>query len=44
MFIISNKVGDGRLGSPEDGPFNAIHVGAAAAQLPEAVRLKKKCM
>ncbi|KAI0035824.1 Pcmt1-prov protein [Vararia minispora EC-137] len=26
--------GDGRLGSPEHGPFNAIHVGAAAPEIP----------
>ena len=25
------------LGSPEDGPFDAIHVGAAAPTLPEAL-------
>ncbi|XP_014284705.1 protein-L-isoaspartate(D-aspartate) O-methyltransferase isoform X4 [Halyomorpha halys] len=28
-------VGDGRLGSPEDAPFNAIHVGAASPDLPK---------
>jgi len=28
-------VGDGRLGHSEDGPFNAIHVGAAAPTLPQ---------
>ena len=27
-------VGDGRKGAPESGPYNAIHVGAAAAELP----------
>lgn len=30
-------VGDGRLGYPEDAPYNAIHVGAAAPTLPQAV-------
>ncbi|XP_047120241.1 protein-L-isoaspartate(D-aspartate) O-methyltransferase isoform X4 [Schistocerca piceifrons] len=30
-------VGDGRLGWPEDAPYNAIHVGAAAATLPQAL-------
>lgn len=30
-------VGDGRFGSPSDGPFNAIHVGAAAPDIPEAL-------
>ena len=28
-------VGDGRLGCSEEGPFNAIHVGAAAPSLPQ---------
>ena len=27
--------GDGRKGVPESGPYNAIHVGAAAAELPQ---------
>lgn len=30
-------VGDGRLGYPEEAPFNAIHVGAAAPTLPQAL-------
>ncbi|KAJ8721582.1 hypothetical protein PYW07_002357 [Mythimna separata] len=30
-------VGDGRLGYPSDGPYNAIHVGAAAPTLPQAL-------
>merc|ERR1719435_653317 len=30
-------VGDGRQGWAEDGPYNAIHVGAAAPTLPEAL-------
>uniref|UniRef100_A0A915IQH3 protein-L-isoaspartate(D-aspartate) O-methyltransferase n=1 Tax=Romanomermis culicivorax TaxID=13658 RepID=A0A915IQH3_ROMCU len=29
--------GDGRLGCPEEAPFDAIHVGAAAETLPRAV-------
>ncbi|KAF8957857.1 Pcmt1-prov protein [Flammula alnicola] len=29
--------GDGRLGCPEEGPFDAIHVGAAAPTVPEAL-------
>lgn len=29
--------GDGRLGYPEYAPYDAIHVGAAAAVLPEAL-------
>ncbi|VVC89962.1 unnamed protein product [Leptidea sinapis] len=30
-------VGDGRLGYPSEAPYNAIHVGAAAPTLPEAL-------
>lgn len=30
-------VGDGRLGHAADGPYNAIHVGAAAEALPQTV-------
>ncbi|XP_072284341.1 protein-L-isoaspartate(D-aspartate) O-methyltransferase isoform X2 [Pyxicephalus adspersus] len=30
-------VGDGRFGYPEGGPFDAIHVGAAAAKIPQAL-------
>ncbi|KAM3870998.1 l-isoaspartyl protein carboxyl methyltransferase, like [Diretmus argenteus] len=30
-------VGDGRLGYPEGAPYDAIHVGAAAATLPKAL-------
>ncbi|CAL8088225.1 unnamed protein product [Calicophoron daubneyi] len=29
--------GDGRLGWPEDAPYDAIHVGAAAATIPDAL-------
>ena len=32
-------VGDGRKGAPEEGPFDAIHVGAAAAELPDEVSI-----
>eukprot|EP00743_Colponemidia_sp_Colp-15_P010657 GILK01011767.1.p1 GENE.GILK01011767.1~~GILK01011767.1.p1 ORF type:complete len:248 (+),score=18.64 GILK01011767.1:65-808(+) len=31
------QVGDGRLGVPEEAPFDAIHVGAAAAEMPSAL-------
>ena len=31
--------GDGRVGYAEDGPYDAIHVGAAATEVPEAVSL-----
>ena len=31
-------LGDGRLGYDQDGPYHAIHVGAAAAELPQHVR------
>mmetsp|Transcript_1313 Transcript_1313/g.1498 ORF Transcript_1313/g.1498 Transcript_1313/m.1498 type:complete len:144 (-) Transcript_1313:60-491(-) len=34
-FVLS--VGDGWAGVPAKAPFNAIHVGAAAAQLPQAL-------
>ncbi|XP_061751824.1 l-isoaspartyl protein carboxyl methyltransferase, like isoform X3 [Nerophis ophidion] len=30
-------VGDGRLGYPEGAPYDAIHVGAAAATIPKAL-------
>lgn len=30
--------GDGRLGYPKEAPYDAIHVGAAADKLPQAVR------
>ena len=29
--------GDGRLGCPEFGPYNAIHVGAAVEIVPESL-------
>ena len=32
-------VGDGRQGYVQDGPYHAIHVGAAAPTLPQAVSL-----
>ena len=32
------SVGDGREGYTAEGPYNAIHVGAAAATLPQAVK------
>lgn len=31
-------VGDGRQGYPEEAPYDAIHVGAAAATVPKEVR------
>lgn len=31
------QVGDGRLGHAEDGPYDAIHVGAAAPEIPQSV-------
>ena len=33
-------VGDGRQGHAQNGPYHAIHVGAAAPTLPQAVSLK----
>lgn len=32
--------GDGRLGYPADAPYDAIHVGAAAQEMPKAVSTK----
>lgn len=32
-------VGDGRLGHAADGPYDAIHVGAAADILPQEVNV-----
>lgn len=34
-FFLS--VGDGRMGYPEEAPYDAIHVGAAAPVVPQAV-------
>lgn len=34
-------VGDGRQGYSPDGPYDAIHVGAAAPLLPEAVSISR---
>lgn len=31
------QFGDGKLGIPEFGPYNAIHVGAAAEHIPQAL-------
>ena len=31
-------VGDGRLGYPNRGPYDAIHVGAAAKEMPQSVK------
>ena len=36
------QVGDGWKGSPGDAPFDAIHVGAAAASVPEALTTQLK--
>ncbi|KAL2933700.1 Protein-L-isoaspartate O-methyltransferase [Bienertia sinuspersici] len=34
---LSVNVGDGRLGYPEAAPYDAIHVGAAAPEIPKAL-------
>ena len=39
---LDSTVGDGRLGYPDKAPYDAIHVGAAAAVVPEAVSTGKK--
>eukprot|EP01026_Neomeris_dumetosa_P030360 TRINITY_DN2431_c0_g1_i11.p3 TRINITY_DN2431_c0_g1~~TRINITY_DN2431_c0_g1_i11.p3 ORF type:complete len:271 (-),score=27.97 TRINITY_DN2431_c0_g1_i11:329-1141(-) len=36
--IIQIHEGDGRLGYPSEGPYDAIHVGAAAVQVPQALK------
>lgn len=36
MFL-HRLVGDGRLGYPDRGPYDAIHVGAAAKEMPRPV-------
>ncbi|XP_043262531.1 protein-L-isoaspartate(D-aspartate) O-methyltransferase-like [Colletes gigas] len=35
--LIELVVGDGRLGYPEKAPYDAIHVGAAAKEMPQAL-------
>ena len=37
MVTIFYIVGDGRLGYPDSAPYDAIHVGAAAPSVPQAV-------
>lgn len=37
VFVCVFAVGDGRLGYPEEAPYDAIHVGAAAPSVPQAV-------
>ena len=37
MCIFFYVVGDGRLGYPDSAPYDAIHVGAAAPTVPQAV-------
>ena len=37
FVLLVSLVGDGRLGFAESGPYDAIHVGAAAAEVPQAV-------
>ena len=36
---IKMVVGDGRLGHQAEGPYDAIHVGAAAPEIPQAVSM-----
>ena len=38
IFLAHYVVGDGRQGWRDKAPYDAIHVGAAAASVPEAVR------
>jgi len=37
LLVRSNWFGDGRQGYAQDGPYHAIHVGAAAPTLPQAL-------
>lgn len=37
-------MGDGRLGYAEEAPYDAIHVGAAAPIVPQAVSLYVLCV
>ena len=37
MCVCFTIAGDGRLGYPDDAPYDAIHVGAAAATIPQPV-------
>lgn len=39
FFSLIYIVGDGRMGHLEDAPYDAIHVGAAAPVVPQAVRI-----
>lgn len=38
-MLIPPAVGDGRQGYPEEAPYDAIHVGAAAPKVPQEVRV-----
>ena len=40
-MLLFQSVGDGRKGYALDGPYNAIHVGAAAPILPKEVQTKR---
>ena len=42
MFVAHYVVGDGRQGWQDKAPYDAIHVGAATASVPEAVRTHTK--
>ena len=41
--LIRIEKADGRLGSSADAPFDAIHVGAGATVMPEALIDQLKC-
>lgn len=38
-LLFPPAVGDGRQGYPEEAPYDAIHVGAAAPTVPKEVRV-----
>lgn len=44
QFFCLHAVGDGREGYPDMAPYDAIHVGAAAPHIPQAVSLYDKVL
>lgn len=40
-YSVCVSVGDGRMGYAEEAPYDAIHVGAAAPTVPQAVSLSE---
>lgn len=42
VMMFGFSVGDGRNGYKEEAPYDAIHVGAAAPNVPKAVSLSEE--